>query len=34
MKQDELITDEDKIDQKIEEIWNKKQTELQEVSEA
>jgi hypothetical protein len=34
MKENELITDEDKIDQKVEEIWDKKQTELQEASEA
>jgi hypothetical protein len=34
MKENELITDEDKIDQKVEEIWDKKQTELQEAPEA
>lgn len=34
MKENELITDEDKIDQKVEEIWDKKQRELQEASEA
>ena len=34
MKEDELITEEDEIDQKVEKLWEKKTQELQEASEA